>query len=104
MNELHKSVAKQLKEAKTKEEFDKLLNYHYGKQLDKYKTELEAQGVDFERFGKEEDAKVMDGIVVDNKNNNKKYNKKKEDIVNVAALTKMVIDQPLVEKTEDKGE
>ena len=90
MNELHRSVAQQLMEVETKEEFEKLLNYHYGQQLDKYKKQLEEQGVDLKRFEKKIPV-VVDKI-------NKKENEKNR--VNLEAITKMIIDEPLVEEGE----
>lgn len=79
MNELLKTVALQLKNAKSKEEFDKIFKYHYPTKPEEGKKILSEQfGVDFSRF------------------------EKKEPKINVKALSRMIVDEPLV--VEEKEE
>ena len=80
MNELLKTVALQLKNAKSKEEFDKIFNYHFPTKAESGRKILSEQyGVDFSRF------------------------EKKEPKINIKAVTKMVVDEPLVEEEKEKS-
>ena len=49
-NTLIEKVAIQLKAAKTKEEFDSIIKYHFNNCLEQYKKELEKYGVKFDNF------------------------------------------------------
>lgn len=80
MNELLKTVALQLKNAKSKEEFDKIFNYHFPTKPEVGKKILsEEYGVDFSRF------------------------EKKEPKINLKAVTRMIIDEPLVEEEKEES-
>ena len=82
-NTLIEKVAIQLKSAKTKEEFDSIVKYHFNN-LEQYKKELEKYGVKFDNFVKED---IKDSV--DNDSNLE---------IDINALTKMVIDKPIVSK------
>ena len=79
-------VAKQLNSVRSKEEFDKIFNYHYPTNPAAGKEILKRYGVDFHRFDPIE-AQPME--VHSSK-------------INVDVLTKMVIDKPII--IEDKNE
>lgn len=82
-NTLIEKVAIQLKAAKTKEEFDSIVKYHFNN-LEQYKKELEKYGVKFDNFVEED---IKDSV--DNDSNLE---------IDINALTKMVIDKPIVKK------
>ena len=82
-NTLIEKVAIQLKAAKTKEEFDSIIKYPFNC-LEQYKKELEKYGVKLDNFVEEE---IKDSV--DNDSNLE---------IDINALTKMVIDKPIVKK------
>ena len=80
MSELLKTVALQLKNAKSKEEFDRIFNYHYPTKPELGRKILsEEYGVDFSRF------------------------ERKEPKINIKAVTRMIVDEPLVEEKKEES-
>ena len=88
-NTLIEKVAIQLKAAKTKEEFDSIIKYHFNNCLEQYKKELEKYGVKFDNFVEED---IKDSV--DNDSNLE---------IDINALTKMFIDKPIVKKNKAKN-
>lgn len=90
-------AAAQLRAAKTKEEFDKLMHYHFQKDMAKGEAFLKEHNIQFVQEEKNEPLKQMNNFV---ENKSKKQKKQEQPKINIEALTKMVIDEdrPIVEE------
>lgn len=89
-------VASQLKSASNIQEFDRIFRYHFKNDGDgKGKREMEARGVDFNRF-----KKAPEQPKEEPKEEEKVKESKKRDEIDIAAATKMIIDRPLLKKSK----
>lgn len=92
-------TAAQLRAAKTKEEFDKIMKYHFQQNMAKGEAFLKEHNIVFAQPKKEKPIKQLNNFV----ENQLKKEKKQEPLepkINIEALTKMVIDEdrPIIEE------
>lgn len=90
-------AAAQLRAATTKEEFDKLMHYHFQKDMAKGEAFLKEYNIKFVQEKKKEPLKQTTNFV---ENKSKEQKKQEQPKINIEALTKMVIDEdrPIVEE------